>query len=71
MWERNSLFAEFARRTFSSSSMMACSCFFRVTMVSVMSWWYPLRLTPGFLKVLSGTPPQRTYIFPSSGWFQG
>ena len=49
MWERNSLFAELAIRTFSSSSMMACSCFFRVTMVSVMSWWYPFRQTPGFL----------------------
>ena len=60
IWERNSLFAEFARLTFSSSSMIACSCFFLVTMVSVISWWYPCRQTPGFLNVLSGTPPQRT-----------
>ena len=37
MWERNSLFAEFARLTRSKSSMMDCSCFFLVTMVSVMS----------------------------------
>ena len=60
MWERKSLLTEFAHRTFSSSSIMACSCFRLVTMVSVMSWWYPFRLTPTFLKVLSGTPPQRT-----------
>ena len=37
MWERNSLLVEFACRTRSRSSMMDCSCFLRVTIVSVMS----------------------------------
>ena len=48
--ERNSLFAEFACLTRSKSSIMDCSCFFLATMVSVMSWWYPFRQIPGFLK---------------------
>ena len=60
MRERNSLFAEFARRTFSNSSIIAWSCFFLAIVISVISWWYPFREKPGFLNVLSGTPPQRT-----------